>query len=57
MKNLEKEKQKIIDELNNPVKELNKKIKYVNELNLKINYTKKVLLIGNKGVGKTLIYG
>lgn len=53
MKNLEKEKQKIIDELNNPVKELNKKIKYVNELNLKINYTKKVLLIGNKGVGKS----
>jgi len=50
---LEREKQKIIDELNKPIKELNEKIKYVNDLNLKINYTNKVLLIGNKGAGKS----
>lgn len=53
IKNLEKEKQKIIDELNNPVKEIKQKIKYVNNLKLKINYTNKVLLLGNKGAGKS----
>lgn len=50
---LETEKQNIIHELNKPIKELNKKINYVNDLNLKIKYTDKVLLIGNKGVGKS----
>lgn len=50
LQNIEREKQKIIVELN-------EKIKYVNNLILKINYTNKTLLIGNKGAGKSTFYG
>jgi len=53
MKKLERERIETENRLNKPIRDMEEKMKFVNNLNLRINYTNKTLLIGNKGTGKS----
>lgn len=54
---LQKEADNLKEELQKPIRERQAKMKFINDLGLKVTYTNKIILVGHKGQGKsTFLY-